>query len=239
MQSFVPTLVLRDRVVAIDVIEHQGGEVSVLPSTSAVLGLQVCGRVRAGDGLLAVAGVTGIQGTARRYAYVGPTVSLLVRFTPQGASCLGVPASELVDRSVALDEILVGRAREVGERLCEASDTAARVKMVEQLLLGLDWAPDLLIERALALLGAGSNVAAIARELGISERQLERRFLARIGITPKGYAGLRRFERAVALARTSSSLTDAAFAAGYYDQSHFIRDVRRFAGATPSELLGR
>lgn len=243
MPSVSPSAGLRDRVVAIDVIDQVGGQACVLPSTSAVLGLQVHGRVEADAGLLSVAGVTGIQSGARRYGYVGPTVSLLVRFTPQGASCLGVPASELADRSVALDELLTpARAREASERLCEASDTAARVKVVEGLLLGLEWAPDLLVERALQLLGAGphegSLVAAVARTLGISERQLERRFLARVGITPKRFASLRRFEQAVALARGSASLTEVALAAGYYDQSHFIREFRRFAGATPGELLG-
>lgn len=242
MPSFSPTAALRDRVLAIDTLEQDGGESLVLPSTSAVLGLQVHGRVRAGEGLLSTAGVTGIQAEARRYGYVGPTASLLVRFTPQGASCLGVPASELADRSVALAELVPpSRAREVSERLCEAHDAAARVQVVEGLLLELAWAPDRLIARALTLLGAGpherSHVADVARSLGISERQLERRFLARVGVTPKRFAGLRRFEHAVTLARASSSLTEAALAAGYYDQSHFIREFRRYAGVTPGEWL--
>lgn len=242
MPTFSPSAALRDRVLAIDVIEQDGGEAHVLPSTSAVLGLQVHGRVRAGEGLLSTAGVTGIQGGARRYGYEGPTVSLLVRFTPQGASCLGVPASALADRSVALADLVTpARASEVSERMCEAGDAAARVQVVERLLLGLEWSPDPLIERALVLLGAGlherSLVAEVARNLAISERQLERRFLARVGITPKRFASLRRFEQAVALARASESLTETALAVGYYDQSHFIRDFRRFAGATPGEWL--
>src|SRR5690606_22911008 len=131
MQSFAPTPALRDRVMSIDVIDHGGGEVRVLPSTGAVLGLQVHGRVRARDGLLSPVGVTGIQGSARRYGYVGPTVSVLVRFAPQGASCLGVPASELADRSVALADLLSpSLAREASERLGEAGDTLARVQVV-------------------------------------------------------------------------------------------------------------
>jgi len=242
MQSFAPTRALRDRVTSIDVIDHEGGDVRVLPSTGAVLGLQIHGRVRAREGLLSPVGVTGIQGSARRYDYVGPTVSVLVRFAPQGASCLGAPASELVDRSVALADLLSpSLAAEASERLCEAGDALARIEVVEQLLLGLAWDPDPLVERALTLLGAGpgERVASVARALQISERQLERRFLARVGVTPRRYASLRRFEQAVALARTGRSLTETALAAGYYDQSHFIRDVRRFAGATPGELLGR
>jgi transcriptional regulator GlxA family with amidase domain len=198
--------------------------------------------VRTGDGLLSVAGVTGIQQTARRYAYVGDTATILVRFTPQGAGCLGVPASELASRSVALDELLPpARAREAHERFLDAPGMVERVAVVEQLLRGLPFAPDPLVARALALIGptAGedASIAAVARSLGLSERQLERRFLLRVGITPKRFATLRRFERAVALAKTAPSLTSAALAAGYYDQSHFIRDFRRFTGTTPSDLL--
>jgi AraC-like DNA-binding protein len=98
---------------------------------------------------------------------------------------------------------------------------------VEELLLALERAPDLLVERVLELLGAGPHEGSLVAGV------------ARVGITPKRFASLRRFEQAVALARTSPSLTETALAAGYYDQSHFIRDFRRFSGAAPGELLGR
>jgi AraC-like DNA-binding protein len=75
----------------------------------------------------------------------------------------------------------------------------------------------------------------------MSERQLERRFLARVGVTPRSWATLRRFERAVALAAATpdAPLTNVALDAGYYDQSHFIRDVRRRAGQRPTTLFRR
>src|SRR5690606_26553413 len=164
MQSFAPTRALRDRVTSIDIIDHQGGDVLVLPSTGAVLGLQIRGRVRAREGLLSPVGVTGIQGSARRYDYVGPTVSVLVRFDPQGASCLGVPASELADRSVALADLLSPRlASLASERMSETGDALAWIEVVEQLLLGLAWEPDPLVERALTLLDArpGERVASV------------------------------------------------------------------------------
>ena len=84
-----------------------------------------------------------------------------------------------------------------------------------------------------------ASVAAVARALGLSERQLERRVLLRIGLPPKRLARLLRFERAVALANATASLTETALAAGYADQSHFIREFRRFSGATPSAILRR
>lgn len=228
---------LHDRVASIAVIAQRGAH-TVLPAAGAVLGLQHRGRVRAGAELLSTAGVTGIQPVAREYDYVGETASILVRFTPQGAACLGVPASELAGRSVALDDLLPGvQVRALRERLLEARTDAARVDLVEELLLALPYARDALVDRAVELLSRSIHVASVARALSISERQLERRFLQRVGLTPKRFATLRRFERAVAIAQRAPSLASAAIDAGYCDQSHFIRDFRRYAGTTPRDFL--
>lgn len=236
---------LADRVASIDFVTSEGGaEISVLPATGAVLGIQVQGRVRAEDGLLSTAGVTGIQTRARRYAHLGPTTTILVRFTPQGACCLGVPGSELSGRSVALAELLAPAiVREAEERLIAARDDLERTSVVQRLLLDLPFSWDPVIGQAIDRLGSWVepreevSVAAVARALGLSERQLERRFLRQVGITPKRFASLRRFERAVALAARSGSLTEVALEAGYYDQSHFIRDFRRYTGASPGSAL--
>jgi methylphosphotriester-DNA--protein-cysteine methyltransferase len=110
------------------------------------------------------------------------------------------------------------------------------------LLAALPYEDDPLVTRAATLLAGAhdeASVSSVAGVLGVSERQLERRFLARIGVTPKRFATLRRFERAVARATIAPSLTAAALDAGYYDQSHFIRDFRRFAGSSPREHFAR
>jgi hypothetical protein len=66
LPSFRPHPSLRSRVASIQVLETAGGDSVVLPSTSVVLGMQFRGRVRDGDSLLALAGVTGIQRRAVR-----------------------------------------------------------------------------------------------------------------------------------------------------------------------------
>ena len=124
---------LRDRVMSIAVFDTHGGENNVLPSTSAVLGFQLGGHVDAAGRRLSRIGITGIQPTVRTYAYAPATRSVLVRFTPQGAACFGVPASELAGRSVALDDILgPSRARDILARL----DAAAKsLQMFESKLI--------------------------------------------------------------------------------------------------------
>ena len=245
MTAFALHPALASRVAAIDLVASRGEQL-VLPSTSVVLGVQLRGRVRAGDALLSTAGVTGIQDRARRYVYVGDTASILVRFTAQGASSLGVPVAELSRRSVALDALLPAPVlRRAHDQLADARDATARVAIVQSLLLQLPFAEDRLVAQALRQLDQPSlgdaGVAHVARTLGVSERQLERRFSARVGVTPKSWATLRRFERALALAASApdAPLTSVALDAGYYDQSHFIRDVQRRAGQPPGALLRR
>jgi transcriptional regulator GlxA family with amidase domain len=122
-----------------------------------------------------------------------------------------------------------------------AAEPLHAVAVVERLLLGMPFTPDPTVERALALIRPGGDeelkVATIARTLRIGERQLERRFRARVGMSPRRLFSLRRFELAAKLAATSRSLTRAAVDAGYYDQTHFNHEFQRFAGMSPGAWL--
>jgi AraC-like DNA-binding protein len=83
------------------------------------------------------------------------------------------------------------------------------------------------------------KVAAVAKDLGISERHLRRVFREEVGMSPKDFFSLVRFERALEAARRArdSSWSDIAVDAGYYDQAHLIADFRSIAGATPRAFL--
>lgn len=246
MESYVPRLPLRDRVISIERVLSDGHTSQVLPAAGAVLGLQLSGRVRGPDGMLSPFGVTGIPNVARRYSYEGSTETLLVRFRPQGATCLGLPAHLLSGQSLSLDQVWDAPARrravDLMDALSSTSEAAGRVVLLEDFLVSLPFRRDMRLERALRLLGQAGHqdearVAVVARELRLSQRQLERLFLERIGISPKRYARLRRFERAVRLTRDGRATGEVAFAAGYSDQAHLIRDFRAFAGTTPRRFV--
>lgn len=237
-----PRAALQDRVASIEIVEGGPAALTVLPNAAVVLGLQWRGRVRAPEGLLAQAGVTGLQEGARPYTYVDDAASVLVRFTPTGASCLGVPVAALTRRSVALEDLLPAPlVREVVERLAEAPDDDARVAIVEALLVGRPALADGGVRRAITIIHThrasdGPLVRRLTTELGVSERQLERRFERVVGLTPMRYAALRRFERAAAALHTADTLGGLAIEAGYYDQAHLTREFRRYAGVPPGAL---
>jgi AraC-like DNA-binding protein len=83
------------------------------------------------------------------------------------------------------------------------------------------------------------TIGALVDETGWSQKHLISQFREHIGLGPKIFARVMRFGRAVdrLRRREHASLTELALDCGYYDQSHFDRDFRTFAGVTPTDLL--
>ena len=165
--------------------------------------------------------------------------------TPLGARrFFGLPMGEITGQVVELEDLISGpAARELAERLAEAPDWATRIDLFERAIAArvlaapplpseLEWAWQRLLESDGAV-----PITDLAAELGRSRRHLAVRFREEIGMTPKAVARLLRFERAVQRLRAGDELGDLALDAGYYDQAHFNRDFRAFAGTTPTEYL--
>ena len=82
------------------------------------------------------------------------------------------------------------------------------------------------------------NKMAEAACLGL--RQFERVFFESVGMKPKEYAGIARFQKSLSLMQDGGlNHTDVSYLSGYSDQSHFIRECRKYSGLTPSELTAR
>src|SRR6185369_16293025 len=82
------------------------------------------------------------------------------------------------------------------------------------------------------------DLASLAGHLGISSRQLERRFERRVGLPPKLFGRMQRFQRVFhQIEDGRPSWVNAAVACGYYDQAHLIRDFKDFSGEAPTALL--
>jgi AraC-like DNA-binding protein len=100
--------------------------------------------------------------------------------------------------------------------------------------------PDAIAAGAADLLestGGNLPVAALARELAVSERHLHRRTIAALGYGPKTFARIVRFQRALALLEAGRPPADVAATAGYADQPHLTREMQALAGRSPRQVM--
>ncbi|HZE37788.1 MAG TPA: helix-turn-helix domain-containing protein [Stackebrandtia sp.] len=159
-------------------------------------------------------------------------------FRPGGSvPFLPVPGGELRDGLIGLDDLWRREGAVLRERLLEADGAAARVGLFEDLLAAraLGTATDPAVTYAVAALSRGLPVAAVTDRLGLLPGRFARRFGDRVGVTPKLYARLLRFQRTLrALNRPHSQLARVAADQGFYDQAHMAHEFRTFSGASPS-----
>lgn len=177
--------------------------------------------------------------TSRASAVIG------VHFRPGGAfPFFGVPAGELHNARVPLDALWGSTAALLIEQVLAGSSPAVMFDVLERLLLNA--ARTLTRHRAVdfalqALSGplARGSVSDVCDAVGMSQRRFLERFRGEVGMAPKLYARVQRFQAVVATVQTLREVnwTDIAAACGYFDQAHFIHDFRAFSGFTPAQYL--
>src|SRR5215210_107359 len=188
--------------------------------------------------------VAGVDSAARRSAVRPGRAIAGIRLRPGVAGAVfGMPASELLDQQPSLEEVIGPRASEFSERLNGAGGHEAEYLLLEGLVASAiaDRAPDPLVLAATRRLGfPGSRVDELADALGISERQLRRRFHQAVGYGPKTLDRILRFRRLVSQARAvtggEADLARLAADLGYADQAHMSRDCVRLTGMPPAQL---
>jgi AraC-like DNA-binding protein len=157
---------------------------------------------------------------------------------------LGMPATEVLDARLPLEGVLGREAGDLAERITDTDGDAA-FELLEALVASRvrKNGPDPLVLAATRRLGfTGSRVEWLADALGISDRQLRRRFHAAVGYGPKTLDRVLRFRRFVSQAPAVASgeieLARLAADLGYADQSHLTRDCVRLSGMMPGRLAG-
>lgn len=174
----------------------------------------------------------------------GTQEGVQVNLTPLGARRLWGPViTELSGYTTSLDE-LAPEYGDLSDRLA-AADWPTRFRVLAALLtarIGRQaWTPGA-ADRAIAEIearGGQVRVEQLATELGLSRRRLGQLFEAQVGLPPKLYAELVRFERLTqAIKADLGSWSHLAATLGFADQAHLSREVRRFSGLTPTALRG-
>jgi AraC-like DNA-binding protein len=151
---------------------------------------------------------------------------------------LGVPADELAEHHTSLADVWGREALELRERLALAGPPDRQLALFESVLaarLPRMRALHPAVAEALARFDPATDVRALVTRSGYSHRRFAELFRRAVGLAPKRFARVRRFQAALArvAADATPSWADLALAAGYADQSHFNRDFRAFAGVTP------
>src|SRR5262245_31044666 len=188
--------------------------------------------------------------------YAGPFMSdtkeeaaiLGVHFKPGGASAvLGLPASELTNTHVDLTAIWGPGATALREQLCSLREPTERFWLVQQALLerladpprhhravrvGLD---------VLRRTHGRARIRDIAGTLDLSQRRFSDAFAAEVGLTPKLFGRIQRFQHAIASSRSAAEVDWARLAVecGYFDQAHLIHELVEFSGVSPADYWRR
>lgn len=182
----------------------------------------------------------GVVDTASQASTLG------VAFRPGGAfPFLGLSARDLRDVDAPLDALWGVHSEALRDELLGHGTPAARFRILESALLARAARP---LERhpavalALAAFRSGPEsvtVAQVVERAGLSHRRFVELFTDEVGLPPKLFRRVRRFQAALHRLERGQGveLTDLALACGYYDQAHMARDFRAFAGLAPTAYL--
>jgi AraC-like DNA-binding protein len=212
-------------------------------------------RPELGFGCQTTSSGTVLSGVQSRYCVIDTAEQecvLGVAFKPGGTvAFFRTPAHELRDAAIPLELLWGRRAADLREQLLEAPSPQAKIETMERALAEA-WkpaGPHAAVAFALEAFHKRplqASIAAVAGRIGLSPKRFIERFKAGVGLAPKHYCRILRFQRALAqrelaqreLARAEHGdcvdWTRIAVDCGYFDQAHFIHDFRAFAGITPT-----
>lgn len=188
--------------------------------------------------------VTGAGGPYLSGGAGGPRAWATLTLTPLGAyQVIGPPVRDIGGRVVDLADLFGVAGQDLSEATREARGWVRRFALMDRFLLaraehGRPPSPEVAQAwRRMVATGGRIPIGPLAAEVGWSHKRLIRRFHEQLGRPPKTLARILRFKSAVRRVRRDGRWERAVFDAGYYDQSHFIRDLRDFTGTTPTAYL--
>ncbi|NGM60909.1 AraC family transcriptional regulator [Sphingobacterium sp. SGG-5] len=222
-------------------------EYKVLPSSGLVIGFQYKGQLATITGntesKLKSAGITGITDCFKIFKNSADIGTVLVYFTETGfIHFASHPANELFNLSLSLDDIFDRNSvSEIEEKLAFATTDKYRIKIVEQYLISQlkDIETDKLIVDAVKLIyqsNGAIRIKDLSKKLLISQSPFEKRFRKVVGTTAKKFASIVRFNTVIDNLDETKTLTEICYENNFFDQSHFIKDFKRFTGDTPENF---
>lgn len=174
----------------------------------------------------------------------GPVLAYGAKLKPNALkSCFKLPASELTDQLMPADQLLSKEQRAWCDRIYEIPTLVRKMHTLDRFLQLLAQTPSRqkvladIIVRYIHQNQGQIGIQQISERFGLNYKYLERLFKDEIGLNPKMYCRIIRFNASLMWELSSSKLTDLAYSSGYFDQMHFIKEVKAFTGLLPSEFF--
>ena len=186
-----------------------------------------------------------IFGQITSYIEIAPTGTsgiVAARFLPEGLRpFLPISVSSLENKAVSLQKIFGAKGKIVEETVISATGNKQRIQLIEDFLMEMLTRPqaiDTITKACVKEIFASQGQAGmmeLANKVNVNCRNMERRFAAAIGMSPKQLSKVVRLQAAIKMLgqKKIGSLTSLALENGYYDQAHFIKDFKEFTGVSP------
>lgn len=247
MKIFEPDPRLAPYVKAFVVVESRDRSVNrLLPGTALVVAIRLKGRVQfkeqAAD--LPRWSLSGLRKSFRLVEYDSDSANIIIEFKESGAAAFfNIPIYELFESNVSLDHFF--RPSELAameEQLADAVSLEQQVSVIQTFFIARIryQKADLLITNAVEKIKAINgilNVKELSDSLYISLDAFEKRFRKAVGATPKQFADIVRMKSLISQVQVTDPLSGPALHAGFFDQSHFIRNFKKFTGLTPKDYF--
>jgi len=240
-----PTEPLKPYVNAILIIESETEVINrLLPGTAPVMAFQFKGKVYINDSTIPRFGLTGISRMARSAHYTPGSGVLLVLFKEGMAPAfLDTPLSEFAGFTTGLEHIFPADDLHLLEdQLYLEKPLSGKVSVIERFLLShlKRDIKDQAISKAIEMIKqqkGNIRIRDLVSLLNTNIDSFEKKFRARVGISPKNFSSIIRMQSIIADYKADQNLTVLSLDKGFFDQSHFIRDFKTFTGQNPTAFF--
>ena len=245
---FQPVTLLKPFIKTFMIVESGDGlQNNVLPDTTMTMAFRLRGAITHdanSNAIFPSSFVSGIRRSSLTVTYARDTLNVLVIFHEGAASAFfNTPLHEFAGIPLALNNLVqASMVRDVEEQLYECATHAERITLIENWLIARlsNYTPDQLVQHAIQKIKSAAGdirIKQLVADLPISRDPFEKKFRKLVGTSPKQFAAIVRMRNLIDNYSATSTLTDVAYSAGYFDQSHFIKDFHSFTGKTPKEYF--
>lgn len=173
---------------------------------------------------------------------------VIVVFQPAGIKQLAaVSATELTDAIIPVEDLFGRKGCSLQQQMTEQKSIEAKLAILNRFFTELisvrSLSYHLLVDAAVGFIlqnKGGSSITELVRYTGYTERHIERSFMEYIGLSPKKFGNIIRLHGFLKLMKHQTkqhTLTQIAYEAGYADQSHLIKEFKKYTGITPKDYL--